>query len=200
MVKDEPEGIDVATKGKSLDLLEKIKEHDQDVLDRESEAVKEEKAKEKKVEAKKPKKKNSDKEGEKLIEKLRKETEISRGVEDKPFVDIEIPLSGKLGESFEIRVPEKVNLLEVVVSDDVIYEIKNKVWNRGGDREIFGRPVFMKKAKNVDVIKLSWEDPQPYHDTTFNALPAGEYLIEARASNQEEWQETVVKRIINVKK
>ena len=134
------------------------------------------------------------------LDALRKAPEITYANDNHKWVEIELPESGVIGEKYKIKVSEKVPSLEIALSQDIRFEIVDKLWRPDEPPQLFGKPLRIEKLKNVDKFEGVWEEITRVAGKAFNTLPAGEYLLEARANSNESWQETTVRRIVNVVK
>lgn len=138
------------------------------------------------------------KEGQKVVQKLREKIEVI--YEGDWDVTLKIPKFGIIGEKWEIKSSKKVDHLECAISQGMKYEIPNRQWNRDGDPVLIGLPVFKKVKKNTDKLEGEWKDGNMFNGKFRNVLPAGEYLVEARAHTRNAGEEVVVKGIIQVVK
>lgn len=170
MVEDEPEGLD-----QNLDMSGKIVEEVGEINEL-------------------PKYKSR----EEAFAALKKEPEITYASDNHKWVDIEIPDSGVLGEKYKIKVSKKVPKLEFALSADIRFEKLDKLWRPNEPAMLFGRAFQIEKLTNTDEFEGVWEEISTTAGNKFNSLPAGDYLFEVQANGKESWQQTTVRRIIEV--
>ena len=137
---------------------------------------------------------------EEVFDKLRKGTVTVHEDPNKPFAEITIPDSGKIGGDLIIKVDKKVKHLQLAVSHDFRYGNPNPVWDRNAPPQIYGKPFTIVTKKNVDEIVAKWEDIGILKEQPVNLLPEGEYLVEVRAHTDEAYEETTARRIVRVTK
>jgi len=131
---------------------------------------------------------------------LKKEPEITYADNNHKWVEIEIPDSGVIGEKFKIKVNKKVPKLQLAISNDIRFEKADKMWRPDEPAILFGRALRIEKLTDTDRFEGVWEEISLLAGKEFNSLPEGDYLIEVQANGKEAWQQTTVRRIIEVVK
>jgi len=132
-------------------------------------------------------------------QKLRDSKETIYANPLKPYIDISLPKSGKVGEYYVIKFSEKAPKVEVAVSQDIQWKRADK-YDRQSKPELICKPFILESFKNVKEVKVLLADMGIFAGKPKNFMPAGEYMIEARAWSTGSGQETNVKMLINITK
>lgn len=136
---------------------------------------------------------------EKAKQKLREKQETIHEVPDHPYVDIEIPSTGKIGKDCIVKISEKVPKLQLVISQDIQWKKRDK-YDKNAKPELICKGFIIVEAKNNNKIIAKWEDVGIVSQVPTNLLQEGEYMVEARAWNNEAWEETTARRLVKVTK
>ncbi len=110
--------------------------------------------------------------------KALKKTETTYADENHRWVEIELPKSGVVGEKYKINVSKKVPHLEFALSDNIKFELIDKVFGKDVPPQLFGVAFKIEKLKDVDKFEGVWENIASAAGKTFNAMQAGDYLFE----------------------
>lgn len=136
-------------------------------------------------------------------QELRDNQETIHAVPDHPYVDIKIPTKNKVGDKCVIKFSKPVPKAQVAVSQDIQWKKRDK-WDKQSKPELVSHAFILDehKAKGDKLLKevsFVWEDIGVVSQERKNLLKAGEYLVEVRVWNNEAWEETNAKRLVEVK-
>lgn len=132
--------------------------------------------------------------------KALKKGETTDADENHKWVEIELPKSGVVGEKYKINISKKVPHFEFALSDNIKFELIDKVFDRDSSPQLFGIAFKIEKLEDVDKFEGVWENIASVAGKKFNSMQAGDYLFEVRAWGKQSWQETTERRIIKVVK
>jgi len=136
---------------------------------------------------------------EKAKQKLRDKQETVHENSEKPYVDIKIPSTGKVGGKCKIKISKKVPKVQLAVSQDIQWKKRDK-YDLKAKPEIVCRAFILEEFKDTDSIEFTWEDIGTLHQQPTNLLREGEYMVEVRAYSTEAYEETTARRLVWVKK
>lgn len=136
---------------------------------------------------------------EKIKQNLREKQETIHEVPDHPYVNIDIPATGKIGKDCVVKISKKVPHLELVISQDIKYERRDK-YDKSSEPEMICTGFIIEEKHNSDKISAKWADMGIVAQVPTNLLHEGEYMVEARAWDNEAWEETTARRLVKVTK
>jgi len=136
---------------------------------------------------------------EEVKQRLRDGQETVYEKPEKPYVDIKIPESGKVGDWCKVKFSKKVPFAQLVISQDVQWKRRDK-YDLKSKPELVCKGFIIVDAKDTDEIKARWEDIGLVANQPTNLLQAGEYMVEARGYSHEAYEETTARRLIPVTK
>lgn len=137
---------------------------------------------------------------EEAFDSLRKAPETTYADNNHKWVDIEIPESGVLGEKYKIKVSKKVPKLQFSLSNNIKFEVVDKLYRPDEPAQLFGIPLLIEELIDTDTYEGVWEEISLAGGKEFNSLPEGEYLFAVQANAKGSWQQTTVRRIIKLEK
>lgn len=132
-------------------------------------------------------------------QKLRTSQENIYEKPEKPYVEIKIPETGKVGDWCIVKFSKKVPFAQLAISQDIQWKKRDK-YDLKAKPELVCNAFIIKEAKDVDEIKARWEDIGILQQKETNMLLAGEYMVEARGYSKEAFEETTARRLVQVSK
>jgi len=134
-----------------------------------------------------------------IKQKLREAQETIHQDSKQPYVEIEIPENGKVGDWCTVKFNKKVPYAQISISEKLEWKRRDK-FDYNSKPELVSTPFIVDYAQNVDSIKVKWEDIGYVATQPTNLLHDGEYLVEVRAFSKQVFEETTARRLVAVSK
>jgi hypothetical protein len=133
-------------------------------------------------------------------EKLRKQ-KTEHGDPDKPYVTIDIPDTGKLGEKLTIKLSKKVPNIQLGFGDGIIWEREIR-YDPKSPKVVKLKPTILidehRGKFNDDVINIELGDIKTVAGKEIQSWLEGDYLVEIRAFGNESFEETSARKLVKI--
>lgn len=130
--------------------------------------------------------------------RLRQKQETIHSNPKKHYTEINIPDSGKIGKNFTVKFTQKIQKIQINITNDFVWKRKDR-YNPKAGYEVSANLFLFKEEKDSKKITIKLENIELVAGIEKNLLEKGEYLVEVTATGNEAHEETTARKLITIK-